>query len=484
MNPLLYILATTVTRDPEPIHLNKSAEESTYFIARLLMDFVNDILRLFGEQGNHKLFIWLYVLVVFCFAFAVGMLVQYVLVIILRKLTPHLKYPIIKGLLDKRFFIKTCRIIPPLLFLILIRFTLYSHMNIALWLTKLSWIYICLIIAMSICTLCDVIWDTLDSRENHRKLPLRGIVQVIKIMIWCVAVIITMAILLGKSPGTLLAGLGAFAAVLMLVFKDSILGIVAGVQLAENDSLHVGDWISVPDKDANGTVTEVSLTEVKVVNWDKTVSTVPPYTLISGGFKNYRNMQESHTRRIQRAYMIDADSVVRTTDEMLAEFSRLPLIKDWIAKKIAQRDAGKREDVNNSEGLVDGTIDTNLGVFRAYMKLYLDSDPNISHADTCFVTSLAQTATGIPLQIYCFTNTSAWLAYESIQASVFEHFAAVMHEFHLYTFENPSGRDTLIDGYLSPGKNPQYVFGMPYPFFKDTGTPDNPGQPPEGIYPK
>lgn len=246
----------------------------------------------------------------------------------------------------------------------------------------------------------------------------------------------------------------------------------------------MGDWIEVPGKDANGTVTEVSLTEVKVVNWDKTVTTVPPYSLISGGFKNYKNMQDSHTRRIQRSYMIDADSVVRTTDDMLAEFAKLPLIKDWIAKKIAQRDAGKREDVNNSEGLVDGTIDTNLGVFRAYMKLYLEADPNISHVDTCFVTTLAQTATGIPLQIYCFTNTSAWLAYESIQASVFEHFAAVMHEFHLYTFENPSGRDTLIDGYMSPGKNPQYVFGMPYPFFQNSGTPDNPGIPPEGVYPK
>lgn len=185
------------------------------------------------------------------------------------------------------------------------------HNSIASWLTRLSFMYIILVVAISVCTLCDVIWLTLDEKENKRKLPLRGLVQVAKLIVWIIAVIIIAALLLDKSPGALLAGLGAFAAVLMLVFKDSILGIVAGVQLAQNDSLHVGDWISVPNGQANGIVDEVSLTDVKIINWDKTVSTVPPYTLISAGFKNYRNMQESHTRRIQRSYMIDADSVVR-----------------------------------------------------------------------------------------------------------------------------------------------------------------------------
>lgn len=483
MTPLAGILVSKAAEvTAGTIHLDKGAEVSSYFIARLLIDFVNDILRLVGMEGNKTFFIWLYVAVVFAFAFAVGTVVQLVVVFILRKITPHLKSPVYSGLLEKRFFIKTCRIIPPLIFLILIRFTLYAHMTIAEWLTKLSWIYILVIISMSVCTLCDVIWQTLDSRENHKRLPLKGIVQVIKLLVWCVATIIIAAIILDKSPGALLAGLGAFAAVLMLIFKDSILGIVAGVQLAENDSLHVGDWIAVPGSEANGVVSEVSLTEVKVINWDKTVSTVPPYNLISGGFRNFRNMQESGTRRIQRSIMIDADSVVETTSDMLKAFMGIPMMNDWISKKIEQRDAGKVEDVNNSAGLVDGTIDTNLGVFRAYLQMYLESNPEISHKDTCFVTTLAQTPTGIPLQVYCFTNTSSWIPYEGIQALVFEHIAAMLHRFNLYTFENPTGRDTLIDGYLSPGKNPKTIFGMPYPFFNNSGTPDNPGVPPAGLY--
>ena len=224
---------------------------------------------------------------------------------------------------------------------------------------------------------------------------------------------------------------------------------------------------------------EVSLTQVKILNWDKTVTTVPPYHLVSGSFTNYKNMQESHTRRISRSYNIDADSVVQTDDEMLAAYARIPLLKDWIDKKIQQRKDGKVQDAGNPDGLVDGSIDTNLGVFRAYLKLYLDSNPNISHApaDTCFVSTLAQTATGIPLQLYCFTATSAWTVYEAIQSQVFEHVAVMLYRFNLYTFENPTGRDTLLDGFMSPGKNPDVLFGIPYPFFNSSGTPQNPAFP-------
>ena len=235
--------------------------------------------------------------------------------------------------------------------------------------------------------------------------------------------------------------------------------------------------------DANGTVTEVGLTAVKIENWDKTVSTVPPYNLVTNGFKNYRNMSQSNTRRICRNYLIDADSVVETNDEMLAKFAQIPLMKEWIEKKIEQRNAGKVENVNNSAGLVDGSIETNLGVFRAYIKMWLDANSDISHADTCFVSTLAQTSAGIPFQIYCFTSTSSWLPYEAIQSTVFEHLAVMLYRFNLYTFEYPTGRDEIIDGFLSPGKNPQDVFGMPYPLFYGSGTPTKPATPPAYLYP-
>lgn len=464
------------------INHDSATEESTYFLARKLMEFSDWLLSLIGLEKNESVFTWLYIIVVFLVSMVVGMCLKWLIVFILDKLKPYIKSKVYTNLVDKKFFLKICRIVPAILFLILIQFTLYMHLSIASWLTRLTTIYITVVFTLALCSLCDVIWATFESRENRKKLPLNGIIQVIKLLLWIVATIVIAGVLLNKSPGALLAGLGAFAAVLMLVFKDSILGIVAGVQLAQNDSLHVGDWIALPNG-ANGIVSEVSLTDVKIINWDKTISTIPPYTLISGGFTNYRNMQESHTRRIQRSYNIDADSVVEADEVLLAEFSKIDLIKGWIAKKVEQKAAGKVEDVNNSAGLVDGSIDTNLGIFRAYIRLYLANNTHISKEDDCFVTTLAQTASGIPLQVYCFTNTSAWFAYEGIQASIFEHLAVMLHKFHLYTFENASGRDTLLEGYLGAGKTTNQVVGMPYPTFYNSGVPENPGAPPAGLYP-
>ncbi|MDE7407621.1 MAG: mechanosensitive ion channel family protein, partial [Muribaculaceae bacterium] len=256
---------------------------------------------------------------------------------------------------------------------------------------------------------------------------------------------------------------------LMLIFKDSILGVVAGVQLSENDSLHVGDWIKVNGTDANGTVTEVNLTSVKVQNWDLTTTSLPPYSLISGSFTNYRSMSVTNTRRICRSYMIDADSVKAATPELLERVRKVPYMDHFITRKLAQKAAGKIEDVNNSEGLPDGTIDTNLGLFRAYMKYYLLNNANIDRSSTMFVSTLAQTSTGIPLQIYCFTATSDWLPYEAIQDTVFEHLAVMLQYFDLYTYEEESGRDTIVEGYIA-NHAPDTVVGIPTPFVK---TPDN-----------
>lgn len=462
------------------VELSTHTQEETYAIARLLMDADRFLLSLIGQENNQTLFSFVYTVLVFLLAIAVGYVVQKIVVAIVYKIGEHFHNDLYEGLLDAHFFTKTSRIIPPIVFLILIQFTLTSRATLSSWLSRLSYIWMSFVIAYSVCILFEVIWRHIDERANKKKLPLRGLVQVAKGIVWIICAVVIVAVLFDKSPGALLTGLGAFATVLMLIFKDSILGIVAGVQLSENDSLHVGDWIKVHGTDANGTVMEVSLNQVKIRNWDKTITTVPPYNLISGSFTNYRTMQESNTRRIQRSYMIDADSVVPADEKLLEEFSSLPLLKDWIAKKIEQRDKGMECDANNPEGLVDGSIESNLGVFRAYLKLWLDANPNIDKKGDisfCFVTTLPQTASGIPLQVYCFTTTSAWIQYESIMASIFEHIAVMMYKFHLYTYESASGRDTLMDGWLSPGKNPDVLFGMPYPFFNDSGTPENPGYP-------
>lgn len=479
---LTTIIAEATDKMPA-LHIAETVtEQSTYAVARLLMNLSSWLIKTLHLPKTDDVFVVVYALVVFAVAFAAGWIVKTICVFILRHISFKNKLSLYDILVGKHFFIKLCNVIPPLLFVILIQFTLYTHVTLASWLTRVSWVYMSIVLARSLCTLADGIWEHIDMNENKKRLPLHGIVQIIKIILWLITTIICCAVLVNKSPASLLAGIGAFAAVLMLIFKDSILGVVAGVQLAQNDSLHVGDWIVVPNSNANGTVTEVSLTAVKVTNWDLTVTTVAPYTLITNGFTNYRNMQLSDTRRIQRAYMIDADSVVETTDEMLKEFHEIPLMGEWIDGKLKQKAAGKEYDVNNPDGLVDGTIDTNLGMFRAYIRMYLANNSDISQTSTCFVTTLAQTSAGIPLQVYCFTSTSSWLPYEGIMASVFEHLAVMMHRFHLYTFENPSGRDTIVDGYLSPGKNPEFVTGMPYPFFRNSSTPMNPGMPPAGLY--
>lgn len=428
----------------EPVQLPASASEHYYAIARFIMRIAHDILNFFHAGQNKEAFIFVYAILVFIVAFGIGYVLQWGSIILGRRIAKSVKSPIYNGLLNERFFIRACRIIPAVLFLILIQYTLFAHAELSQWLTRLTWVYIICLLAVALATLVNVAWDYFNNRDNKRKLPLKGVATLIKGIIWIIALIIIVALIVNKSPAHLLTGVGAFAAVLMLVFKDPIMGVVAGVQLSENDSLHEGDWIAAGT--ANGVVEEVTLTQVKIQNWDKTVTTMPPYSLMSNGFKNYRNMSDSNTRQVQRNYMIDSDSVVECTDDLLNALAEIPLLTDWIAKKRAQKAAGKIENVNNSEGLVDGTIETNLGVFRAYLQLYLLNNPNVAPMVNdgftyTFVTTLQQTSQGIPLQLYFFTSTSHWVAYEGIMADIYEHIAVMMRKFNLRTFEYPTSAD-------------------------------------------
>lgn len=446
----------------------------SYSVAQFIMSIVDWLLGVFGLEHDSSLVTFFYASVVFVVAFAVGYAFQWILLRLVEAFARHWSNDTYKSLYGQRFFHKICRIIPPLVFLGLIQFTLSNHNTLSTILTKITLVYMVIVFTVAVNALIMTIWERVDARANKRKLPLGSLAQLAKGIAWIIAVIIIIAVILDKSPLALLTGLGAFSAVLMLIFKNNILSVVAGVQLSENDSLHVGDWISVAGTNANGTVQEVSLVAVKVLNWDKTTTTLPPYNLISSGFTNYRTMQESNTRRVCRSFMIDADSVLPTTPDMLERIRRVPMMDAYISKKLEQKAAGQVADVDNPAGLVNGTIDTNLGLFRAYLKMWLDANPNISHTSDCFVSTLAQTSAGIPLQIYCFTATSKWFPYEGIQDTIFEHVAAMLRFFQLYTFENPSGRDTVIDGYLSPGGNIDNVYGVPYPFFQDPKAPDSP----------
>ncbi len=235
--------------------------------------------------------------------------------------------------------------------------------------------------------------------------------------------------LVDKSPATLLAGLGVFASALMLVFKDSILGFVAGIQMSQNDMIHVGDWIVVPSTPANGIVLDMTLSTVKVQNFDNTIVTIPPYTLISGSFQNYRGMVQSGARRIMQELIIDISTISAiTSDQVDAIVAKRPLLKDFVAN-LRKNNATEQND----GGMValNGSIETNLGLFRAYTALYVYNNPNITHDQQILVNTQKPDLSGYRLQVYCFTNTTDWDKFESIQSAVLEHLAAAVADFGL-----------------------------------------------------
>lgn len=247
--------------------------------------------------------------------------------------------------------------------------------------------------------------------------------------------------LIGRDPLSLLAGLGASAAILMLVFKDSIMGFVSGVQLSANDMLKVGDWIAMPKYGADGTVIEVTLNTVKVRNWDNTITTIPPYLLVSDSFQNWRGMRESGGRRVKRSINIDMTSVRFCTPEMLAKYRKIQLLKDYVEQTEEVIEKYNVENGIDNSILVNGRRQTNLGVFRAYLTAYLKSLPDVNQELTCMVRQLQPTDRGIPIELYFFCALKDWVPYEGVQADVFDHVLAIIPEFDLQVFQSPSGRD-------------------------------------------
>lgn len=284
--------------------------------------------------------------------------------------------------------------------------------------------------------------ETLAQRtEKGRKLPLRGIFQGIKLAASILALIFAVSLLIGKSPVILLSGLGAMTAVLMLVFKDPIMGLVAGIQLSANNMLTVGDWLEMPKYGADGDVIDISLTTVKVRNWDRTITTIPTYALISDSFKNWRGMVETGGRRIMRSVFIDATSVHFLNETEIARLRKAQLLTVYMEEKLREIEQHNRERQVDPASPVNGRRLTNLGTFRAYLVHYLKAHPRIHPGLIQMVRQLAPGPNGIPLEIYAFTNTTAWVEYEGIQADIFDHIFAVLPEFGLRVYQNPTGHD-------------------------------------------
>lgn len=291
-------------------------------------------------------------------------------------------------------------------------------------------------------SLFNAIQATLSIKQVGRHLNLTAINQVAKLITALIIFLLCFAVLLQRPPIALLSGLGVLASVLMLVFRDVILGFVAGIQLSTNRMLSIGDWLEMPSHKADGDVEEIGLTTVKVRNWDKTITTIPTYALISESFRNWRGMSESGGRRIKRSLFIDISSIRLCSEEMLDRFREIEHIATYLKKKEAEIETyneamGEKADKNR----VNGRRLTNVGTFRAYIEAYLRHHPDINQEMTLLVRQLAHDGRGLPIEIYCFSANKNWAPYESIQADIFDHLLAVAREFDLELFQEPSGND-------------------------------------------
>ena len=269
------------------------------------------------------------------------------------------------------------------------------------------------------------------SYSKYKDKPIKVFIQVVEIFIYCGAIIVVIGMFTGKDVSTLLAGLTAFAAVLMLIFKDSILGLVAGVQLSANDMVRLGDWISMSSSGADGDVTEINLTTVKVQNFDKTITTIPTYKMVSESFTNWRGMEESKGRRIKRSINIDVSSIHYLTEEEISTLRQSSLLNSYMQQKLDEL-----EEFNaNRKNRLDARKLTNIGTFREYLESWIASNPNINQEMTHMVRQLQPTPTGLPVEIYCFSARQRWIDYENVQSDVFDHVFAVMELFNLKAFQ-------------------------------------------------
>lgn len=399
------------------------AQEVSFTLISEFRDFLANL----GISKHPVLEELIYVAIIVLISLAIGWIVRLVVLFFIKRVVKLRKFEIGNELIKQKIFSKICNVVPPTILLGLISFTFVSNDSLILRiLDALIKIYLSITIGIAISAILAFLWDNYDNHKNDKNHPLRGVLNVGQGVVWIVIAIVLGSNLMGKSPTALLTGLGAFAAALMLIFKDSILGFVAGVQLSQNDMLRVGDWVVVPSTIANGIVEDVSLTVVKIRNWDNTLVMLPPYTLVSTSFQNWRGMIESNVWLISKNIIIDAKTIVEINDvfknEIVAKFSQL---KEFV---------GNNQSYQGGLVGVNGTKETNLGLYRAYLCNYLISHSMVSKQHQMFVTLLDLTPEGLPMQIYCFVASTDWAIYEAVKSEIIEHAIVVAPQFKLEIF--------------------------------------------------
>ena len=360
------------------------------------------------------------VLAIVLMAYVLDKICRKIVVPTIRKVTAKTQVTWDDYLLNDEMLDKVCHLIPPVIFYVFIPFAFAGNTELLALVLKLCSIYITIVIIRLFCAFINSLYTISSEHEKLKDRSMKGFYQMLKLVVICIGVIVIISTLIDKSPTAILAGLGAGAAILMLVFQDTIKGLVAGIQLTVNDMLRPGDWITMPKYGADGDVIEVTLTTVKVRNWDKTITTVPPYALVNDSFQNWRGMFDIGGRRVKRSINIDMHTVRFCTAEELAYFKQQP----WM------------------EGFEEtGQEEVNLYIFRHYVMYYLTHHPKVNQEMIMLVRQLQPTAQGMPIELYFFSANTAWIHYEHLQAEVFDHVLAMLHQFDLKVFQSPTGLD-------------------------------------------
>ena len=345
-----------------------------------------------------------------------------------------------QAIIDQKVLERLSHLVPVVL--LAVALPAFAAYGVDTWLRPAIEIYAIFVLLLTAFGLLEVGEEVIAQLGLDDKVPAQGISQALKLVLTFVAIVLMMSVLFDKSPWWFLSGVGAIAAVLMLVFKDSNLGLVAGIQVSANDMVRVGDWITIPSKGVDGDVEEISLTTIKIRAFDKTVSLVPAHDLVTSPFTNWRGMSESGGRRIKRSITIDLATIRFVGRDDLQRYQKFTLLKDELDRRIADVDAWNTEHQVDTTEQINGRQQTNIGVFRAYIEAYLRQHPKIhTEGFTFLVRHLQPGPDGLPIELYVFSNDNRWVPYEGIQADIFDHLLASVPEFDLAVFQSPSGRD-------------------------------------------
>jgi miniconductance mechanosensitive channel len=356
-------------------------------------------------------------------------------------------------LIEYKVFQRMAFLVPGILIYNSISVTLDDFPGLIPVALKLTNLYIIVVFLLIINSFLNAVFAMYEKSEFAMYHPIKGYIQIAKIIVFIVVFLLIISLLFNQSPLYMLTGLGAFSAVLLLIFKDPILGFVGGIQLSANDMVRQGDWISMPKFGADGTVLEISLTTVKVQNFDNTISTLPTYSLVSESFQNYRGMKDSGVRRMKRSISIDMSSVKFCTQQMLDKFRRITILQEYIDRTEAELENYNKENQIDNSVFVNGKRQTNIGVFRAYLEEYLAHHPLVDNKSDLLVRQLQPNSSGIPIEIYAFTLETGFIKYEKVQSDIFDHILAIIPQFDLRVFQSPTGEDLKQSNAAYFGRN-------------------------------